>query len=105
MHPQYFWTCKNFPKDFMDKSIQMISHSFLHSLILNYVLIGYHSGTRARSGCGGLQWGNKTGNAALSWISYSSLGGDKIINWASLVAQTVKNLPAMWETQVQPLSQ
>ena len=23
--------------------------------------------------------------------------------WASLVAQTVKCLPAMWETQVQPL--
>ena len=23
--------------------------------------------------------------------------------WASLVAQTVKNLPAMWETQVPPL--
>ena len=25
--------------------------------------------------------------------------------WISLVAQTVKNLPAMWETQVQFLSQ
>ena len=25
--------------------------------------------------------------------------------WVSLVAQTVKNLPAMWETQVQFLSQ
>ena len=26
-------------------------------------------------------------------------------SWASLVAQMVKNLPAMWETWVQPLSQ
>ena len=26
-----------------------------------------------------------------------------IINWASLVAQTVKHLPAMWETWVQYL--
>ena len=26
-------------------------------------------------------------------------------SWASLVAQLVKNLPAMWETWVQPLSQ
>ena len=25
--------------------------------------------------------------------------------WASLVAQTVKNLPAMWETQVRSLGQ
>ena len=25
--------------------------------------------------------------------------------WASLVAQTVQNLPAVWETQVQTLSQ
>ena len=25
--------------------------------------------------------------------------------WASLVAQTVKHLPAMWETQVQPLGE
>ena len=25
-------------------------------------------------------------------------------SWASLVAQTVKNLPAMWETWVRPLS-
>ena len=27
----------------------------------------------------------------------------KCMTWASLVAQTVKNLPAMWETQVQSL--
>ena len=27
------------------------------------------------------------------------------IKWASLVAQMVKNLPAMWETQAQSLSQ
>ena len=27
------------------------------------------------------------------------------IDWASLVAQMVKNLPAMQETQVRPLSQ
>ena len=26
-------------------------------------------------------------------------------SWASLVAHIVKNLPAMWETQVQPLGQ
>ena len=25
--------------------------------------------------------------------------------WASLVAKTVKNLPAMWESQVRPLAQ
>ena len=27
-----------------------------------------------------------------------------VLMWASLVAQTVKNLPAMWETQVQSLA-
>ena len=27
-----------------------------------------------------------------------------LYSWASLVAQTVKNLPAMWETWVRPLS-
>ena len=27
------------------------------------------------------------------------------MSWASLVAQTVKRLPAMWETQVQSLGQ
>ena len=26
-----------------------------------------------------------------------------LVDWASLVAQTVKNLPAMWETWVQSL--
>ena len=29
----------------------------------------------------------------------------RVIGWASLVAQTVKNLPAMQETQVQSLGQ
>ena len=29
--------------------------------------------------------------------------GPLVGTWASLVAQTVKNLPAMWETWVQPL--
>ena len=28
-----------------------------------------------------------------------------LINWTSLVAQTVKHLPTMWETQVQSLGQ
>ena len=31
--------------------------------------------------------------------------GKKITSWASLVAQMVKNLPAMWETQVRSLGQ
>ena len=31
------------------------------------------------------------------------LGESPIYRWASLVAQMVKNLPAMWETQVQSL--
>ena len=29
----------------------------------------------------------------------------KLINWASLMAQMVKNLPAKWKTQVQSLGQ
>ena len=33
----------------------------------------------------------------------SFLDGLNVYNWASLVAQLVKNLPAMWETWVQSL--
>ena len=36
-------------------------------------------------------------------FSSSSLSVIKVVSWASLVAQLVKNPPAMWETWVQPL--
>ena len=36
------------------------------------------------------------------WGTPLSQGG--VVSWASLVAQTVKNLPAMWETQVRSLA-
>ena len=36
--------------------------------------------------------------------NHQNLGGGKEGSWASLVAQMVKNLPAMQETQVQSLS-
>ena len=36
-------------------------------------------------------------------ISFSEIQFTYHIKWASLVAQTVKSLPAMWETQVQAL--
>ena len=41
-----------------------------------------------------LDWGSSPGEGIGYPLQYS---------WASLVAQTVKNLPTMWETRVQSL--
>ena len=44
------------------------------------------------------------GNVHLVLIVIAALGADPLqYSWASLVAQTVKNLPAMWETWVRSL--
>jgi len=39
------------------------------------------------------------------WLPFSGSSLQWLLLWASLVAQTVKNLPAMQETQVQSLGQ
>ena len=50
----------------------------------------------------GLVWNHLTSRSALmTWV----LGWVKTTLWASLVAQTVKNLPAVWETWVLSLGQ
>ena len=36
----------------------------------------------------------------LEWVAVADFGEVKTEIWASLVAQMLKNLPAMWETQV-----
>ena len=47
--------------------------------------------------------GSSTANRVCAWLKEGHAQMPCTCTWASLVAQTVKNLPAMWETWVQSL--